>query len=326
MKPPMVLPGLGRRAIATLILPIVLAFVLAACGDGLSLVAVNPDATPLPFKTPRVDEDAPEAEAEATGAAASEFESDTQPAIEVDAADAPPPPDPDIVETESPTAAPTPAAAEAPVDTDLPDAADAESWLIAILESTTARNIAIRAHEVGTNLLVASETADPTTYFDVDLLNLAFATDIRSFYGVLAFTALPPVSEEQILSPLLFFEQIVVHGSAEDAIRFGEVYQAAVTDLFVGQGTQLMEAALPDVFQPGGAPEVTPLSTPQFADEVIFLAIDRPVNLGAELAPRLHIALIRQGNITAVVAVGSSDESQVYRFVDIVERLVARMR
>lgn len=322
MKPPFVARP-GRRSYAML-LGLALAVVLAACGDGLSLVAVNPGDTPLPFKTPRVDGDDPAAGSASTGATTPEFETDTQPAVEVAAADAPVPADPGIVETEATT--PAPAADEPPVDTDLPDAADAEAWLITMIENPAARNIAIRAHEVGANLLVGSETVDPTAYFDADILNLAFASNARSFYGVLAFTALPPPSEFQILSPLLFFEQIVVHDSAEETIQFSEAYQTAVIDFFIGQGAQLMNAALPDVFQPGGASQVTPFSAPQFADDVIFLEIEWPVNVGAQIAPRLHIALIRQGNVTAAVALGSSDESQRYRFADVVERLNARMR
>ena len=51
-----------------------------------------------------------------------------------------------------------------------------------------------------------------------------------------------------------------------------------------------------------------------------------PLNASAsDLAPLMHIALLRQGNVTAAIALGSSNETQVYRFFGLVERLIARM-
>ncbi len=321
------------RGIPVLAATFCIVVLLGACGEGLSLVAVDAEATPLPFKTPRVAETSVPPESESTAPAGADSESETQPAIENDEEEGPAAEDA-VAEAEEPTATPepepdpTPAAAD-PLAETAPDAVtadDAAAWLLGALENSGARNVALRAHEVSADLLVFNETADVTTYYDDDLIATAFASNVRSFYGVIAFTALPPGTDHQMESPLFFFEQVVIHESAEDAIEFLEAYQLAALEMFVDQGAAVFDAAMPGVFQAEGAPEFTPIPPPGFADNEVLFTVEWPVNASAsDLAPRMHIALLRQGNVTVAIALGSSDESQVYRFFGLVERLISRM-
>lgn len=310
-----------------------MALLAGACGEGLSLVAVDTEATPLPFKTPRVAETSVEPEPESAATAEPDSESETQPAIETDEVDAPVAEDV-VVEVEEPTATPAPEAEAAPTATDppaevdpaAPTAGEVESWLLGTVENPAARNTALRAHEVSTDLLIFSETADLSAYYDSALIELAFKLNVRSFYGVFAITALPPVSVKQVRSPLFFFEQVLVHESSEDAIEFLETYRLVITEFFPEQGGAMLNAAMPGVFQAGGSAEITEFPSFGLADDMTFLVVEWPVNATAsDLSPRMHIALFRQGNVTAAVALGSSDESQTYRFLGIVERLVSRM-
>jgi hypothetical protein len=323
--------SLARR-IPIVAAAICIAALLAACGEGLSLVAVDAENTPLPFKTPRAAEASvgPESESTATGP---EAESASQPAAEPEAEGVPATEDVAVV-AEEPTATPEPEpdpipTASEPVaetDADVPTAEDAGAWLLDVLENSAARNIALRAHEVSADLLVFNETADVTTYYENDLVAMAFASNVRSFYGVISLTALPPASDRQVESPLFFFEQVVIHESDEDAIEFLEAYQFAVLDLFVDQGAAILDAAMPGAFQAQGAPELTSIPPPGFADNEVLFMVEWPVNATAtDLTPRMHIALLRKGNVTVAIALGSTNETQVYRFFGIVERIIARM-
>ena len=323
--------SLARR-IPIVAAAICIAALLAACGEGLSLVAVDAENTPLPFKTPRAAEASvgPESESTATGP---EAESASQPAAEPEAEGVPATEDVAVVaeeptETPEPEPDPIPTASEpvAETDADVPTAEDAGAWLLDVLENSAARNIALRAHEVSADLLVFNETADVTTYYENDLVAMAFASNVRSFYGVISLTALPPASDRQVESPLFFFEQVVIHESDEDAIEFLEAYQFAVLDLFVDQGAAILDAAMPGAFQAEGAPELTSIPPPGFADNEVLFMVEWPVNATAtDLTPRMHIALLRKGNVTVAIALGSTNETQVYRFFGIVERIIARM-
>ena len=143
---------------------------------------------------------------------------------------------------------------------------------------------------------------------------------------MISLTALPPASDRQVESPLFFFEQVVIHESDEDAIEFLEAYQFAVLDLFVDQGAAILDAAMPGAFQAEGAPELTSIPPPGFADNEVLFMVEWPVNATAtDLTPRMHIALLRKGNVTVAIALGSTNETQVYRFFGIVERIIARM-
>ena len=325
--------SLRSRKIRLLALSVCIAVLAGACGEGLSLVAVDTEATPLPFKTPRIAETPVEPETDPTLATTPVSESETQPAIETDEGDAPVA-EGAAVEVEEPTATPEPDPGPAPSTTDPlagsnaedVSADDLDSWRLGIVENPAARNIALRAHEVSADLLVIDETADVTRYYEIDLIGLAFRLDVRSFYGVLTFTALPSGSAHQVESPILFFEQIVIHESSQDAAEFLETYRVVVVDFFLEQGTGLMNAAMPGVFEPGGSSEVVGIPPPALADEVIFLVVEWPMNATAsDLSPRMHIAILRQGDVTAAIALGSTDESQAYRFIGIVERLISRM-
>lgn len=327
-----IFPTLARH-IPIVAATIYVAVLLGACGEGLSLVAVDAEATPLPFKTPRAAEASVDPESESTATTGPESESASQPAAEPDVEGVPAAEDV-AVEAGEPTATPEPESDPTPTATEPlaetgPDVAtreDAAAWLLGVLENSAARTVALRAHEVSADLLVFNETADVTTYYENDLVTMAFASNVRSFYGVISLTALPPASDHQIESPLFFFEQVVIYESSGDAVEFLEAFQFAVVDLFVDQGAAVLDAAMPGVFQAEGTPELTPIPSPGFADDEILLVVDWPVNATADdLTPRMHIALLRKGNVTVAIALGSTNEGQVYRFLGIVERIISRM-
>ncbi len=325
-------PTLARR-IPILAAAICVAVLLGACGEGLSLVAVDAEATPLPFKTPRVAEESVGPESESTATTGPESESASQPTAEPDAEGIQATEDV-AVEAEEPTATPepepdpTPTTSEslAETDTAVTSAEAAGAWLLGVLENSAARTVALRAHEVSADLMVFNETADVNTYYENGLVAMAFSSNVRSFYGVISVTALPPASDRQVESPLFFFEQVVIHESDEDALEFLDSYQFAVVDLFVDQGAAVLDAAMAGVFQADGTPELTPIPPPGFADDEILLVVEWPVNATAnDLTPRMHIALLRKGNVIVAIALGSTNEGQVYRFFGIVERLISRM-
>ena len=326
-------PSTLARSIPILAAAICIAVLLGACGEGLSLVAVDAQNPPLPFKTPRVAEASIGPESESAATTGPESESESQPAAEP-AEEGVPAAEDAAVEAAEPTATPepesdpTPTATEPLAETDpvVATPEDAAAWLLGMLENSAARTVALRAHEVSADLLVFDETAEVTTYYENDLAAMAFASNVRSFYGVISVTALPPASDHQVESPLFFFEQVVIHESSEDALEFLETFRFAVVNLFVDQGAAVLDAAMPGVFQAEGTPEFTPIPPPGFADDETLLVVEWPVNATAnDLTPRMHIALLRKGNVIVAIALGSTNEGQVYRFFGIVERLISRM-
>ena len=329
MKLPLAVGGPGRRALAML-LGLALAAVLAACGDGLSLVAVNPDDTPLPFKTPRVDEDAPEAAAEATAAATPESESDTQPAVEVDAADAPP--DPSIVETEAPTPAPAaeePPTAAAPGESasglDSADPADRAVWRLAVVEDSSARLVALRPFDVHPDLLASGEYSDLPTLFGDEVSVGAMDSGLTSFYGVFSISALPWESEVQFSAPLFFFELVLVHDSAEDARLFLTTYGEVFLEWLVESSRNALEQTLPEILDTSVNPEVVEIPFGN-AVEVTGAAVRWPTTAaGVSLTPEVYIVFVTRDNVTLAFAIGNGDEAWGFRVFSILEAAMARL-
>lgn len=333
MKSPIALVP-GRRAFAALLLSIVLAIVLAACGDGLSLVAVNPGDTPLPFKTPRVDGDDPTVASDSTGAATpeSEFGTESQPAIEVAAVDASPPPDPGIVETESPT--PASAADEPPPGTasvesgsgfDSADPADRAAWQLAVIEDSAARLIALRPFTVHPDLLVAGEYSDLPDLFGEEVAVGAMDTGLTSFYAVSSISALPWESEIQFVAPLFFFELVIVHDSAEGTQLFLANYGEVFLEWLVESSRNALNQTLPEILDTSMNPEVVEIPFGNSA-EVTGAAVRWPTtSAGVGLTPEAYIVFATRDNVTLAFAVGNGGETWGFRLFSILEAVMARM-
>ena len=300
-----------------------------ACEGNSSLVAVSSQATPVPLKTPTITETARELESEIGIQENVGSSSDGQLSTKDDDALILE----DIDEVQLPASpsnadsSPTSTSSGRTEDTirDQPTE-PIDSWLLRIVENPAARNIALRSFEISADLLVVNETADLSAYYQDEILLLAFDSNVRSFYGLFSFTALPPISKHQIESPLLFFEQVVVHETSKDASLFSEPFKEEVFQLLLGQGTLMLKAARPGLLPDESSPTVTTITLPGFSNDATLLSLEWPADASAgELSPRMYLAFIRQGNVTAAVALANSDESQFYRFAGVVERLVSRL-
>jgi hypothetical protein len=334
MRPPIIARGPGRRAFAML-LGLTLAAVLAACGDGLSLVAVNPDDTPLPFKTPRVDEDGLEPEADSPPSAATESESATQPAIPVDSADAPQEPDPSIVETEpaTPPATPEPATDAPPTLTDAPaepsfdsaDPAERAAWRLAVIEDSSARLVALRPFDIHPDLLVASEYSDPQTIFGEEASVGAMDAGLTSVYAVFSISALPWESEVQFAAPLFFFEQVLVHDSPEGAQRFLLSHGDSILDWLVESSRNALEQTLPGILDTSVNPELVEIPFGN-ATEVTGAVVRWPTTpAGVGLTPSVYIVFVSHGDTTIAYAIGNGDEAWNFRVFSVLEAALARL-
>ena len=300
-----------------------------ACGETSSLVAVSSQARPVQFKTPTVVETARELESDigiqenAESSPGGQLSTKDDGALILE----------DIEEVQ--LSAPPSNADPSPTSPSSGRTEDAildqptepiDAWLLRIVENPAARNIALRSFEISADLLVVNETADLSAYYQDEILLLAFDSNVRSFYGLFAFTALPPTSKYQIESPLLFFEQVVVHETSEEANLFSEPFKEEVFQLLLGQGTLMLKAARPGLLPDESAPTVTTITLPGFSNDATLLSLEWPANASAgELSPRMYLAFIRQGKVTAAVALANSDVSQFYRFAGVGERLVSRL-
>ncbi len=335
MKSPIALVP-GRCAFAALLLSIV----LAACGDGLSLVAVKPGDTPLPFKTPRVDGDDPTVGSDSTGAATSgsEFGTESQAAIEVAAVDASPPPAPGIVETESPT--PASSADEPPLGAasvesesgfhsadpaDPADPADRAAWRLAVIEDSAARLIALRPFTVHPDLLVDGEYSDLPDLFGEEVAVGAMDTGLTSFYAVSSISALPWESEIQFVAPLFFFELVIVHDSAEGTQLFLANYGEVFLEWLVESSRNALNQTLPEILDTSMNPEVVEIPFGNSA-EVTGAAVRWPTtSAGVGLTPEAYIVFATRENVTLAFAVGNGDETWGFRLFSILEAAMARM-
>ena len=323
--------GLSRR-ITVLLVAAGIALLVGACGEGLSLVAVNADARPLPFKTPRVAEDNPAPEADSAASTTPESESETQPAIETDV-------EPVVAEgqIEEPTAAPetepeaSPTATNSPVESDsgtVPDPSNPEeraAWRLAVVESSGARLTALRPSEIHPDLLAAGETSDFLAIFGEEIAAGAMASGLESYYAVFSISALPWESDIQFSAPLFFFEQVLVHESPEGAKSFLSGFGSALLDWLLESSINGLNQTMPGILDTESAPEIVdvPLGDSSEVSAVIVHWPTTPGGVGFN--PEVYIILISRGDTTMAFAIGNGGEAWSFRFFSVLEAAMARL-